>query len=349
MQAMRITRRQALAVGVSTILATASVAVPVPKDDANKSWVGKTVLPKKYAAIIMAIPSYVPPDGKWGEAPWTLLSASQTVKNEKGTRVELLDDDKVGWIEKDQLVPLAEADEFFTKALKANEKDTFAPTLRGWAFYLLGKPDKAIADIDQFLKLTPAGMAVAPGTPARWEGLVNRGLVFAEEGEFEKALKDLDEAVKGWPAIEIARINRGYTYELMGQYQKALDDYDRVAHPKYGFGSVGRKGGMVSNALAMNDLAWLRATCPDAKFRDGKEATEIAKLICEQTRDREGMYLDTLAASYAEAGKFAEAVKTQEKALADKSFALRYGEEAQKRLKLYQNKKPYRTEVVKRK
>lgn len=71
--------------------------------------------------------------------------------------------------------------------------------------------------------------------------------------------------------------------------------------------------------------------------------------MCDMTKDREGMFLDTLAAAYAEAGKFEEAVKAQEKALTDKSFALRYGEDARKRLRLYENKKPYRSEPVKKK
>ena len=53
------------------------------------------------------------------------------------------------------------------------------------------------------------------------------------------------------------------------------------------------------------------------------------------------MFLDTLAAAYAENGKFADAVKAQEKALEDKSYVIRFGEDGQKRLRLYQAKKPF--------
>ena len=60
------------------------------------------------------------------------------------------------------------------------------------------------------------------------------------------------------------------------------------------------------------------------------------------------MYLDTLAAAYAEAGKFDEAVKAQEKALEDKSYVRRYGEGGLKRLQLYKDKKPFRMEPVKK-
>jgi hypothetical protein len=59
------------------------------------------------------------------------------------------------------------------------------------------------------------------------------------------------------------------------------------------------------------------------------------------------MFLDTLAAAHAEAGDFAAAVKAQEKALEDAGFARKSGEDAQKRLQLYKDKKPYRTKPLK--
>ena len=266
------------------------------------------------------------PDGKPRELAVVLQGASHGVKGEEGSRVEVFDNDNfICWIEKEQLVLLPDAVEYFTKLLKANEKDQFALVSRGWAYYLLGKPDKAIADFDSFLKRARAGTDGGLTEPGRWEGLVNRGLVFAEQGEFKKALADLDEAVKIAPGRSVAQTNRGYTYELMGDYEKAIADYRATGH-----------------FLGMNNLAWLRATCSDAKFRDATEAVELAQRACGTTRNREGMFLDTLAAAYAEAGKFAEAVKTQEKALEDKSFVILYGEEAQKRLQLYKDKKPFR-------
>jgi tetratricopeptide (TPR) repeat protein len=329
---VRLSRRQAMVMGATAFLGHGAAAAPLPQGDEKKSWIGKTVMPKKYAATAEARPIELGP--KAGVQPYTrtLRDASYSVKGEKGTQVEIFDDEYGCMIEKQELVLLEDAVEFFTKSLKVNDKDTFALTSRGWAYYLMGKPDKAVADFDAFLKLTPAGHPSQLNSPGRWEGLVNRGLVLAEQGEFAKAIRDLDEAVRDGQASEIARVNRGYTYSLMGEYEKAIAEYRGARH-----------------VLTLNNFAWLRATCPIVKFRNATEAVYVAKVICDATDNREGMYLDTLAAAYAEAGQFDDAVKTQEKALKDKSFVARYGNEAQMRLNLYKDKKPYRMKAVKKK
>ena len=61
--------------------------------------------------------------------------------------------------------------------------------------------------------------------------------------------------------------------------------------------------------------AWLRATCPDAQYRDGKLAVESAQRACELTNWHNPGELEVLAAACAEAGDFGSAVKWQENAL----------------------------------
>ena len=66
---------------------------------------------------------------------------------------------------------------------------------------------------------------------------------------------------------------------------------------------------------ALKELAWLLATCPDAALRNGPEAVQLAEHGCAVTRRRNPILLATLAAAYAEAGRFPEAVGTAQEAL----------------------------------
>jgi Flp pilus assembly protein TadD len=66
----------------------------------------------------------------------------------------------------------------------------------------------------------------------------------------------------------------------------------------------------------LNNLAWLLATCPEAAIRNGAQAVQLAERACTLTRFRQAVMVGTLAAAYAEAGRFAEAVATAQKARA---------------------------------
>ena len=96
-------------------------------------------------------------------------------------------------------------------------------------------------------------------------------------------------------------------------------------------------------ADVLNNLAWLLATCPAASPRNGPEAVRLAQQACELTRFRRTIMVGTLAAAYAEAGRFAEAVATAQKACA---LAAEEGDRAllarnQELLELYRASQPY--------
>jgi tetratricopeptide (TPR) repeat protein len=93
---------------------------------------------------------------------------------------------------------------------------------------------------------------------------------------------------------------------------------------------------------AYNGLAWILATSPDDKLRDGKRAIQYATEACERTGWKVPSCLGTLAAAYAEAGQFEEAIRYQTRALGDPTFKARFGPAARQRLKLYQQQKQFR-------
>ncbi len=102
-----------------------------------------------------------------------------------------------------------------------------------------------------------------------------------------------------------------------------------------------RKAVEEGSELAMRTLAWIFATSPDESLQDGFEAIRLAKTYLKVHYD-EVYVLDTLAAAYAEVGRFEEAVETQKKVLSmtkedDPQLA-----EFQSHLNSYQKNKPWR-------
>ena len=96
---------------------------------------------------------------------------------------------------------------------------------------------------------------------------------------------------------------------------------------------------------AQNNLAWLLATCPDESLRNGDEAVRLALEACRTTRYQDPIALDTLAAAYAEAGRFDQATRTARRAvaLAAKAGRSKMAKQFAARLRLYQSRQPFRT------
>ena len=96
-----------------------------------------------------------------------------------------------------------------------------------------------------------------------------------------------------------------------------------------------------ADAETMNGLAWPLATSPDPKLRDGPRAVALAEKAVAGTDRKKPMILDTLAAAYAEAGQFTNAIRVQEEAITLlKNEAEKH--DYASRLKLYENNSPYR-------
>ncbi len=93
-----------------------------------------------------------------------------------------------------------------------------------------------------------------------------------------------------------------------------------------------------------NGLAWILATSPNESRRNGEEAVRLAEKACEQTGRRHHAFLDTLAAAYAEVGRFDEALNTAREAvrLAEEAGSEEAASAYRQRLTLYERRQPYR-------
>ena len=99
--------------------------------------------------------------------------------------------------------------------------------------------------------------------------------------------------------------------------------------------------------LGLTGAAWVMATTSNPKFLNGAKAVEMAKLANQMTSYQQPETLDTLAAAYAEAGNFPEAISTAEWAaeLARARGRTDLAREIQQRLALYGQGRPYRDEA----
>jgi protein O-mannosyl-transferase len=92
-----------------------------------------------------------------------------------------------------------------------------------------------------------------------------------------------------------------------------------------------------------NNLAWLLATCSNARVRNGAEAVESAERACRLTSRRQPLFVGTLAAAYAEAGQFTNATRTAREAvaLADSLGQRLISERNKELLHVYEQSQPY--------
>lgn len=161
-------------------------------------------------------------------------------------------------------------------------------------------------------------------------------MVLADQGRLDDAERHFRRAVELAPTNVEFRWNLGKLLILQGKIGEAVRSYRQTL-------------GLDPDAYYVaNDLAWLLATHPDENIRDGAEAVRLA----EQARagiDRSDPLvlsgvLDTLAASYAEAGRFDDAVQTASEAI-ELARATEFDELAnglEQRRQQYRAGQPYR-------
>jgi tetratricopeptide (TPR) repeat protein len=191
---------------------------------------------------------------------------------------------------------------------------------RGWARFRSGNTEEALKDYAEAIRLNPEAGA--------WYG--NRGLIYMETKKFDDAIGDFTACIDLHPAHEVAYRNRAAAHTRKKDFAKAATDFEKVVEIN------------PESPIGRNGLAWLLATAPDDKVRDGKRALEHAQKACELTNHKNGGYLDTLAAAYAELGIFDQAVEWQEKALKAGDIPIKDMDAAKKRLELFKKKMPYR-------
>lgn len=149
--------------------------------------------------------------------------------------------------------------------------------------------------------------------------------------EFQRAIESYSKAIDLDPKNPYLLRGRAYCFSMDKQYGKVKADHIAALRIE------------PNNEISLNDLAWLMSTSADASVRDGANAVIYAQQVCKNTEFKNWVYVDTLAAAYAESGDFRRAVLWQTEAL-ELLTEEQPREAMKKRLELYKQDKPYRKE-----
>jgi tetratricopeptide (TPR) repeat protein len=203
----------------------------------------------------------------------------------------------------------------FNKSLELNPEQDFVHAERGDLHMDANAFDKAFADYDKALNLNPKSGRAFLGRARATLGKTSQPFMLERDGKkflvhqwtaegAKQALPDLDKAIDLGQNGALAFATRAGCYEILGVEDKHIADRKQVAQlDKANTDNLGR-------------LAWALATSGNPKLRDGKAAVTAAKQAVTLTKSNDPYLLDTLAAAYAAADDFKEAVATQEKVIA---------------------------------
>lgn len=251
---------------------------------------------------------------------------------------------------------LTEATNYYEKALKYAPKMASAHINYGFGLLSLGQPERAVAHFAAAVKQAPAltiahfgyGRALLGSgkldegiarlqqalrlNPNDAEAIFYLGLAQVGKGQTNEGLKQIQRATKLAPQAPDARMHLGRIYAAQGKAAEAIAEYKEAIRLNANYPD------------ALNNYAWLLATHPDAQLRNGHLAVELGERGCELTKYQVPLFLGTLAAAYAEVGRFEDAIKTATTAR-ELAAAQRQEELVKKNtelIALYRAGKPYR-------
>jgi len=184
----------------------------------------------------------------------------------------------------------------------------------------------------QFAEAAAHYAAAAKLDPANAEARLNRGKALINLDKPQEAEADLKEATRLQPGnVEPHQILAGI-YSTSKRTREAAKEYSTAVSLDQNW------------AAGLNTLAWILATHTNSEIRDATQAVPLAMRACNLTGSTNATFIETLAAAYAEAGMFAEAVSYQQMAHEILTAQGQGGQAtyARQRLELYRSRQPFR-------
>ena len=245
----------------------------------------------------------------------------------------------------------------YQKALEIKPDFEKAANNLGLTFLEAGRLDEAIAQYQKALLLNPQSAEMHK----------HLGDAFLGKGEFDLAIPQYQKSLEIKPDAPDARNNfaccllaAGRVDEAIFQCKTAIELQPNFAEAYDNLGNAYRRKKMATEAIAnyqkaielqplfataQADLAWILATWPESSVRNGVEAVTLAEKANQLSQKQDLQALRTLAAAYAEVGRFidAESAASEALKLVDTQSETGLAKELETEIKLYHNHSPCRS------
>jgi tetratricopeptide (TPR) repeat protein len=183
--------------------------------------------------------------------------------------------------------------EQYREALRIKPDSESVGISLGEALVKAGKLDEAVAQYRETLRFRPDSAAV-------WNSF---GMALAKGGRYDDAIASYRKALKITPRSAAVYDNLGLAFFQKGDMKEAIDCWQQVLEIEPDMPNV------------QNNLAWLLATTPDSSLRNGAKAVALAEKANKWERGGNPIVLHSLAAAYAETGRYGDAARAARRAL----------------------------------
>ena len=243
----------------------------------------------------------------------------------------------------------------YEEALKIKPDSADTHYNLGCLLFEKGRANEAITHLQKALEIRPR---FAEAHYTLGYDLLQKGQVNEPIAHFQIALEIQPDNPVAHNALGDCLLQIGRVDEAIVHYQKAVELQPNFGMAYNGLGCAFRQKAMVASAVAcfqkaielqpqfitaQIELAWMLATWPDPSVRNGGRAVALAGQANQLSKDKDPLILRTLAATYAEAGRFPEAVVTAKQALALAQSSPGLTNVLQAEIGLYQTNSPCRS------
>jgi protein O-mannosyl-transferase len=251
----------------------------------------------------------------------------------------------------------ADTETLFSYALTVTDENHVAHNNLGTALFMRQEYDDAVRHYREASRIAPSFL----------DAHGNLGNVFSAQGKLDEAIEQYRIVANTNPRDPLVHTQMGKVLARQGKLREAEECFRKMvrlspssAAAHADFAKILEMQGKTAEAIenfrtslemrrnqpeVLNGLAWLLATHPDARFRDGAEAIILAQQAVDAAKQDASLagILDTLAAAYAEAGRFEDAVATAQRAVAAaKETEPDLRAAIQERAELFAARRPYR-------